>query len=38
MTLKYAPDAEIDAQRLFEGFENLMPFRVRDSFSAKTDG
>jgi len=30
MTLKYAPDAEIDAQRLFEGFENLMPFRVRD--------
>jgi CheY-like chemotaxis protein len=30
MSLKYAPDAEIDAQRLFEGFENLMPFRVRD--------
>jgi CheY-like chemotaxis protein len=30
MSLKFAPDAEIDAQRLFEGFENLMPFRVRD--------
>ncbi len=30
MSVKYAPDVEIDAQRLFEGFENLMPFRVRD--------
>jgi len=30
MTLKYAPDVAMDAQRLFEGFENLMPFRVRD--------
>lgn len=30
MSVKYAPDAEIDAERLFEGFENLMPFRVRD--------
>jgi hypothetical protein len=30
MSVKFAPDAEIDAQRLFEGFENLMPFRVRD--------
>ena len=30
MSIKYAPDAEIDAERLFEGFENLMPFRVRD--------
>src|SRR4249920_3821266 len=23
-------DTTIDAQRLFEGFDNLMPFRVRD--------
>jgi len=30
MSVKFALDAEIDAQRLFEGFENLMPFRVRD--------
>src|SRR5579871_650038 len=30
MSVKFPPDAEIDAQRLFEGFENLMPFRVRD--------
>ena len=30
MSVKFAPDADIDAQRLFEGFENLMPFRVRD--------
>src|SRR5215472_1857394 len=30
MSVKFAPDAEIDAQRLFEGFENLMPFRVQD--------
>jgi CheY-like chemotaxis protein len=30
MPLRYAPEIEIDAQRLFEGFENLMPFRVRD--------
>ncbi len=27
---KYIPDVTMDAQRLFEGFENLMPFRVRD--------
>jgi CheY-like chemotaxis protein len=30
MTVKYVPDVTMDAQRLFEGFENLMPFRVRD--------
>src|SRR5579871_6516939 len=30
MSVKFPPDAEIDAQRLFEGFENLMPFRVQD--------
>ena len=28
--MKYIPDVTMDAQRLFEGFENLMPFRVRD--------
>jgi len=47
MTTKPALDATIDAQRLFEGFENLMPFRVRDillvsslydSFILKEDG
>lgn len=47
MTTKPALDAEMDAQRLFEGFENLMPFRVRDillvsslydSFILKEDG
>ena len=25
-----APDAAVDAERFFEGFENLMPFRVQD--------
>src|SRR5262249_46601234 len=47
MTTRPALDASIDAQRLFEGFENLMPFRVRDillvsslydSFILKEDG
>jgi CheY-like chemotaxis protein len=47
MTTRPALDAGIDAQRLFEGFENLMPFRVRDillvsslydSFILKEDG
>ena len=47
MTTNSALDTEIDAQRLFEGFENLMPFRVRDillvsslydSFILKEDG
>jgi CheY-like chemotaxis protein len=47
MITKPGLDAEIDAQRLFEGFENLMPFRVRDillvsslydSFILKEDG
>jgi len=48
MTTKPAAlDTTIDAQRLFEGFENLMPFRVRDillvsslydSFILKEDG
>src|ERR1700745_2503087 len=30
MIARPALDASMDAQRLFEGFENLMPFRVRD--------
>jgi CheY-like chemotaxis protein len=47
MATKPALDATMDAQRLFEGFENLMPFRVRDillvsslydSFILKEDG
>jgi CheY-like chemotaxis protein len=47
MTTRPALDSSIDAQRLFEGFENLMPFRVRDillvsslydSFILKEDG
>src|SRR6201997_970764 len=47
MSTKTALDSGIDAQRLFEGFENLMPFRVRDillvsslydSFILKEDG
>ena len=47
MATKSALDATMDAQRLFEGFENLMPFRVRDillvsslydSFILKEDG
>lgn len=47
MLTRPALDATIDAQRLFEGFENLMPFRVRDillvsslydSFILKEDG
>jgi CheY-like chemotaxis protein len=47
MISKPTLDTTIDAQRLFEGFENLMPFRVRDillvssmydSFILKEDG
>jgi CheY-like chemotaxis protein len=47
MSTKPGLDAGMDAQRLFEGFENLMPFRVRDillvsslydSFILKEDG
>src|ERR1700739_4282897 len=47
MSTKPALDATMDSQRLFEGFENLMPFRVRDillvsslydSFILKEDG
>jgi CheY-like chemotaxis protein len=30
MTTIHAPDPIVDAERLFEGFENLMPFRVQD--------
>ncbi len=30
MGVRHAPDPVIDAERLFEGFENLMPFRVQD--------
>src|SRR5262249_6379337 len=47
MTTRPAMDSSIDAQWLFEGFETLMPFRVRDillvsslydSFILKEDG
>ena len=47
MTSRPELDVDMDAQRLFEGFENLMPFRVRDillvsslydSFILKEDG
>ncbi len=47
MSSKPVLDTAMDAQRLFEGFENLMPFRVRDillvsslydSFILKEDG
>ncbi|HEY7615470.1 MAG TPA: PEP/pyruvate-binding domain-containing protein, partial [Terriglobales bacterium] len=30
MSLIHAPEPALDAERLFEGFENLMPFRVQD--------
>jgi len=30
MGLPQTPDLHLDAERLFEGFENLMPFRVQD--------
>ena len=30
MTTVHVPDPIVDAERLFEGFENLMPFRVQD--------
>ena len=30
MAVTYAPEPVLDAERLFEGFENLMPFRVQD--------
>jgi len=30
MGVRHVPDPVIDAERLFEGFENLMPFRVQD--------
>jgi CheY-like chemotaxis protein len=30
MGVKHATDHAIDVERLFEGFENLMPFRVQD--------
>jgi CheY-like chemotaxis protein len=30
MTTVHATDPIVDAERLFEGFENLMPFRVQD--------
>src|SRR5271157_2261214 len=29
-TTRHAPDPAAQAERLFEGFENLMPFRVHD--------
>src|SRR5438105_15400704 len=30
MGVRHAPDPIVDPERLFEGFENLMPFRVQD--------
>src|SRR5277367_5425207 len=30
MTVAHTPDPIVDPERLFEGFENLMPFRVQD--------
>ncbi len=30
MSLLHTPDSIVDPERLFEGFENLMPFRVQD--------
>ena len=30
MSLTHTPDPIVDPERLFEGFENLMPFRVHD--------
>ncbi len=30
MAVTYAPDPTLDAERIFEGFEDLMPFRVQD--------
>jgi len=30
MSATHTPDPIVDAERLFEGFENLMPFRVQD--------
>src|ERR1700683_2886091 len=30
MSVVHTPDPFVDPERLFEGFENLMPFRVQD--------
>src|ERR1700722_10179490 len=30
MSITHTPDPIVDPERLFEGFENLMPFRVQD--------
>ena len=30
MSLTHTPEPIVDPERLFEGFENLMPFRVQD--------
>src|SRR5437870_6299967 len=30
MGVRHAPDLIVDTERLFEGFEDLMPFRVQD--------
>jgi hypothetical protein len=30
MAITHTPDPIVDPERLFEGFENLMPFRVRE--------
>jgi hypothetical protein len=33
MSVTHQPDPIVDPERLFEGFENLMPFRVQNPFS-----
>jgi hypothetical protein len=33
MAVTHTPDPIVDPERLFEGFENLMPFRVQNPFS-----
>jgi hypothetical protein len=35
MTTAHTPDPIVDPERLFEGFENLMPFRVQNLFSVQ---
>ena len=32
MAVTHTPDPIVDPERLFEGFENLMPFRVQNLF------
>jgi hypothetical protein len=32
MTVTHQPDPIVDPERLFEGFENLMPFQLQNFF------